>query len=183
MVDGPDLCTMCPKTCIQWCRGIATSRSYSTSDSSGTCIGGDQWRVPWQHSQRFDDSIPCVATTSKASISGCANARCSCRGIVDIAQVPTVMPHELFHSLWKSYPRHFESALGAGLEDFWSSVHPEDPRLLRHPMVINKPDWRRRAVPIVIHGDGVRFTQYGNSLISVQWSFCSQLAGDGRTFS
>ena len=92
-------------------------------------------------------------------------------GDVRHASIPIILPHELFHNLWKNYNSHFIDSLASGLQEFWDSVSPEDPRLQRHPMLVEKEGWRRRAVPIVVHGDGVRFTQYGNNLVSVQLSF------------
>ena len=95
----------------------------------------------------------------------------SCQPEVQFEKCPVLMPHELFHSLWSNFNGHFTASFADGLEQFWNSVPPDDPRLVRHPMLIDKPDWRRQAVPIVVHGDGVRFSQHGNNLISVQWSF------------
>ena len=42
-------------------------------------------------------------------------------------------------------------------------VVDDDPRLVGHPM-LSKPDWRNRAVPLVLHGDGVVFNKKSNSM-------------------
>ena len=56
-----------------------------------------------------------------------------------------------------------------------STVRDDDPRLVGHPMV-QKPNWKKRAVPLCIHGDGARFTQKGNKLLILSVSF---LLADG----
>ena len=46
-------------------------------------------------------------------------------GIVEFANVPIVMPYELFHCLWQNFSRQCARCLGARLEKCWNSVHPE----------------------------------------------------------
>ena len=50
-------------------------------------------------------------------------------------------------------------------------VKDDDPRLQNHPMLTEELNWRERVVPLIIHGDGVRFTMKGNSLLTLQWVF------------
>ena len=48
-------------------------------------------------------------------------------------------------------------------------VRPDDPKLRGHPMLLRR-GWQRRAIPIVVHGDGGRFTNNNkNSLMVVSW--------------
>ena len=49
------------------------------------------------------------------------------------------------------------------LEDFWTDVERRgDPRLLNHPMK-RRPRWKRRAIPITVHVDGVPVIAVGKS--------------------
>ena len=57
-------------------------------------------------------------------------------------------------------------------------VKDDDPRLQSHPMLNEKLNWRERAVPLVVHGDGVRCTMKGNSLLTFQWAFLTAAAWD-----
>eukprot|EP00969_Alexandrium_andersonii_P268379 11860054-Alexandrium_andersonii.AAC.1 len=46
--------------------------------------------------------------------------------------------------------------------------------------MLSVPNWRSRAVPLMIHADGVAFTMKSNSLLCVQWCF---LMGQGFGWS
>ena len=59
--------------------------------------------------------------------------------------------------------------------DYRVQVRPDDPRLIGHPMLA-KPDWKRRAVPLMIWGDGGAFTRAGNSIMLLCVAF--MLMGD-----
>ena len=54
--------------------------------------------------------------------------------------------------------------LGQGLRKFWESLKHDDPRLVGDPMLAI-PNWQDIFVPLVLHSDGVSFTQKGNSLM------------------
>ena len=54
----------------------------------------------------------------------------------------------------------------------------DDPRMMHHP-VQGKRDWKNRAVPITVHGDGVRFSMAGNTLLTYQWAIASVLTNWG----
>ena len=53
-------------------------------------------------------------------------------------------------------------------------MHDDDPRLINHPMK-RKPNWRQRAVPLVIHGDGAVYTSKENSIKIVSIRFMQGL--------
>ena len=59
---------------------------------------------------------------------------------------------------------HFKPSL------FWANCHPEDPRLRDHPIKA-QPDFKNRAHPLVLHGDGAQFTDLGDSLLTLSWGF------------
>ena len=54
----------------------------------------------------------------------------------------------------------------------------DDPRMMHHP-VQGKRDWKSRAVPITVHGDGVRFSMAGNTLLTYQWAVANVLTNWG----
>ena len=57
-----------------------------------------------------------------------------------------------------------------GLENFWNQVLPDDPRLIGHPM-LQKPDWKQRAIPMILWGDGGAFTRRNNTLLALCCGF------------
>jgi hypothetical protein len=84
------------------------------------------------------------------------------------------LPHVMFSNLAKGYPTQFESLLQtAGLEDFWSGAQKtNDDRLWNHPMTLES-DWKRKTIPIFIHGDGVEFQERDSLMV---WSWGSLLS-------
>ena len=47
------------------------------------------------------------------------------------------------------------------LEEFWTEVqHRKDPRIENHPMT-KRPNWKRFAVPLLLHGDDVPVVKVG----------------------
>ena len=84
--------------------------------------------------------------------------------------IPIIMPNLLFEAIYKWFRPVFDSFLGAGLEQFWNQVHPEDPRIHNHPM-LSVPDWKKKFVPLLLHGDGAGFTQRSNSMLLITMAF------------
>jgi hypothetical protein len=56
-----------------------------------------------------------------------------------------------------------------------TQVRNDDPRMMHHPMR-NVPGWMDRAVPITVHGDGVRFSMAGNVLLTYQWAITTAIS-------
>ena len=81
-----------------------------------------------------------------------------------------VSPVRVVDMFFRDFPSRFRETFGiAKLPEFWSSLDPNDPKLRSHPM-LDKPDWQRRAIPIVIHGDGGQYTKSNNnSLMVTSW--------------
>ena len=78
--------------------------------------------------------------------------------ITQLATVPLLLPHDCFKQVWKS--GSFERTVCEGhhvLEKFWEAVgdHPS----LRFHRVKSTPGYQRRAVPLILHGDGAAVTQ------------------------
>ena len=76
-------------------------------------------------------------------------------------------PHQIFTHYYHNHPEAFENKfLGTGggpdrLEEFWDEVERrDDPRIRSHPMR-RRADWKRRAIPIEIHGDEVPVIRVG----------------------
>ena len=64
------------------------------------------------------------------------------------------------------------------LETFWNAME-DNPQLRDHP-VLNRRDWKRRAIPLVLHGDGVPLTGIGKSwskLVDVLFGIVSSRSG------
>ena len=69
---------------------------------------------------------------------------------------PIILPHEILACMFKDYPNEFGKFV-IGLcspVEFWTGMTEEDPRLRNHPVTRIK-DFKKRAVPMKLHGDGV----------------------------
>ena len=49
--------------------------------------------------------------------------------------MPILLPNLMFEQLWQHFEHVFAKGLGPGLAQFWNGVRPDDPRLIRHPML------------------------------------------------
>ena len=56
------------------------------------------------------------------------------------------------------------------MSNFDNTVRSDDPSLIGNPMVL-VPDWKKRFIPLVYHGDGVSFTKNGNKLLVCSFAF------------
>ena len=86
-------------------------------------------------------------------------------------------PHKLMHFMYINFKKAFQDkVLGpdGAIEEFWSGVAADDPRLIQ--LAGHHPDFKRKCVPIIIHGDGVPCTN-SHSLDVI--SFESLLAKKG----
>ncbi|MDA8582844.1 hypothetical protein N9L68_01400 [bacterium] len=55
----------------------------------------------------------------------------------------------LFKAMWAS---------GEANESFWNKMRPDDPTFQLMGDIMSQPNWRRRATPLILHGDAGRFT-------------------------
>ena len=79
------------------------------------------------------------------------------------------MPNGLFDMMYRKHRKLFdEKILGEGPRRFWDQVRNDDPRVQGSPLV-HVPDWKDRAVPLTVFGNGVSFTRAGNSLHRLCW--------------
>ena len=72
----------------------------------------------------------------------------------------------VFSRLGEFYPAFFAKTMELeNLEKFWNAVEKScDPKLSHHPMTLEK-DWKRKNVPLFVHGDGVEL-QSRDSLLT-----------------
>ena len=77
-------------------------------------------------------------------------------GIFASRPMQLLLPHEFFASLYHHYPAHWRTHVcpsDEDLEAFWIGVDSH-PALCNNP-IRDDPEWRRRAIPLSLHGDGV----------------------------
>ena len=81
-----------------------------------------------------------------------------------MANVPVFDPHATMATLYEHHRSVFNERIlpdVSELERFWTSMS-DHPQLVNHP-VKERRDWKRRAIPVCIHGDGVPLTGLGKS--------------------
>ncbi len=74
----------------------------------------------------------------------------------DSSNIDVLLPHELFSTIYNSYPNAFMRKICPNadvLEHFWNEME-SNPQFINHP-VKKIPNYKRRAIPVSIHGDGV----------------------------
>lgn len=78
--------------------------------------------------------------------------------IVQRVNVPVLLPHEAFQQIWQSgsFGRTICESPEV-LERFWTDIAMH-PAVRNHP-IRNVADYKRRAIPLVLHGDGAAVTQ------------------------
>ena len=91
-------------------------------------------------------------------------------GRILLSSQAVLSPIQIVEMMCKDYRFIFSDVFGLGcLERFWQQIDPNDPKLIDHPM-LRLPDWQKRAIPIMVHGDGASFTSDSkNSLMVTSW--------------
>ena len=77
---------------------------------------------------------------------------------------PFLLPHVFLSSLWNNFRNSFSTLVcpdADALEHFWDAMD-NHPALVDHAMK-TRPNWKRRAIPLVLHGDAVPVTGIGRS--------------------
>ena len=109
------------------------------------------------------------------------------------AQKIILLPHLLLAHLYKHHIHHFRNRILGGsesnIEDFWES-QSRHPALVGHPMKRNhrlRGNYKRKAVPIALHGDGVATTavgkSYSKSVEGFSWQSCLMMGRGGVTLT
>ena len=90
--------------------------------------------------------------------------------VVQEKPFPVLAPHEVFAYLFendkKRFYKLFMNADGENdnLKGFWDEVvKRKDPRVIDHDMQTRHASWRSKAVPIMVHGDGVPCVRVGKA--------------------
>ncbi len=91
-------------------------------------------------------------------------------------------PMAIVESLFQRCPSAFADIFGAEPGNFWSSIRDDDPKFALLDHVRADPHWRSQLIPIVLHGDGGKFTTKNEeSLVCLQWKSlcCKNKFGNG----
>ena len=83
--------------------------------------------------------------------------------------LPILLVNELFEFSWERNLDLFHK-LANDVESFWGNVKHDDPRLINNPLT-EQPNWKSRAIQLVLHGDGAAFTMKNNSLLAISFGF------------
>jgi hypothetical protein len=77
-----------------------------------------------------------------------------------------LLPHEAFAAVFAKYPVAFQSRIlgkSGRLQQFWSDMETH-PQMLGHPLTA-RADYRQKAIPLSLHGDGVPVAGVGKVFI------------------
>jgi len=83
--------------------------------------------------------------------------------------VDLLLPHEWFATLASSFgPWDFDEQLGAPLApERWAAQDLNNPKIFEHPL-LDIADWRKIAIPVVLHADGAQFQERDSLLTTYQ---------------
>ncbi|CAE7490432.1 unnamed protein product [Symbiodinium sp. CCMP2592] len=84
-----------------------------------------------------------------------------------------MLPHMVFSTLATGYPAIFESLGLHKLEAFWNSALATGDDRLENVPALKGRDWKRKVVPLFVHGDGVEYQTRDSLMV---WSFGSLLS-------
>lgn len=84
-----------------------------------------------------------------------------------------MLPHILFASIYSGYKNTWKKCICPSLEaleQFWTiMVETGNPNIT--PAMTRKKDWKRRLIPLALHGDGVPVTGLGKSWVKTVTNF------------
>ena len=94
------------------------------------------------------------------------------------------LPHEMFAGIYNDFPNTWKHSVlpdQAELYKFWDEVQ-DHPQLREHPLG-DRPDYKRRCVPIAVHGDDVPIVGIGKGWTSKMtvFTWCSLVALERAT--
>ena len=93
-----------------------------------------------------------------------------------------VSPIDMFEYMFSTFPAASMELLAKNVRKFWDEVNPSGPRLLGHPL-LEKGNYREKAVPLVLHGDGAQFARKAQqSLLVCSWRSLLNTAFDFGIF-
>jgi len=136
------------------------------------------------HQNNINKQLACIRPPFNVPFSACTFPlkKPGGVGLVDHCEQLVIWPHKMFSAIYTHAKSAWKERICPSedrLEQFWASqeVHPNFPRL--EALVRHIPNWRRRAVPIKIHGDGCPVTGVGKSWCKSQqfYHWSSQVVG------
>ena len=80
-------------------------------------------------------------------------------------------PLAVLQKVYDLSPELVPAVFGRDIEAFWQNIRDDDPRMLAHHALRNRDaGWQRKAIPVVLHGDGATFTTRGeHSIVTIDW--------------
>ena len=109
--------------------------------------------------QLFKKYAPRVRLPDPAQIDVPYIRRVDGKEVVDKTKYPVINPCGVLDALYETYPKCFHELLKVPPCHFWNKVAPDDPKLLKHPM-LDMPDWQSKYLPVVLFGDHAPFTNH-----------------------
>ena len=92
-------------------------------------------------------------------------------------------PHKLMSFMYNNFKTAFQVKIlghNGAMDECWSNIADDDPRLIQ--LAKDHPDYKRKCVPIIIHGDGVPCTN-NHSLDAISFESVSAKRGMGTACS
>ena len=91
-------------------------------------------------------------------------------GLVENRRQLMLSPLDVLETVWGLSQSLFKEVFAKDLRAYWDGVREDDPRWHSHSTLRDKPSWKTRALPIVIHGGGATFTSRGeHSMCTIDW--------------
>ena len=83
---------------------------------------------------------------------------------IEWIDIKIVNPVAVLECIYQDYRDQFSRFVGGGLEGFWKSVRDDDPRWATLGAIRSRPDWQKKAIPYILHGDKAVFTKTSESI-------------------
>ena len=103
--------------------------------------------------------------------------------LIQKVHLPMLEPHCTLEYLYQKEPETFKRRICPStdaLEHFWNEME-NHPQMVGHPVKLRR-DYKHRAIPLSLHGDGVPGTGIGKGWCQLIGVFnCSSLLGSGTT--
>ena len=89
--------------------------------------------------------------------------------VVSYTDSAVFMPNEQFDAMFHNYRSFFDTFVAIDLPTFWGGVSAGDPVAYNHP-VFERHGYATSAVPYMVLGDKVQYTDAGESAHVIAWS-------------
>jgi len=85
------------------------------------------------------------------------------RSIVQNQTISVLLPHDWVACIAKHNPDKFSEMFTDGIEDFWRKQVQSSHKFYKHPVLDR--DYSKKAIPVIVHGDGAAFLDRDSLLI------------------